>query len=88
MFFKMVKHMFKKVSKIFKLRMRSSTFPSLNIADLARVMRDLGLIPNIKGGMKKVKEVWFKVKAECSEPEQASTEHCCTGDLGPKRDHI
>lgn len=63
-FFKMVKRMYKKVSKIFKLRMRSCTFPSLSIADLTRVMRDLGLIHTVKDGAKKVKEVWFKALAE------------------------
>jgi len=82
--------MFKKVTKILKLRMRSSTFPSLCISDLARVMRDLGLITTIKSGMRKVKEVWFRVKAECTEGEIPAA-----GDVDPlrpgpaqKRDHI
>ena len=83
-FFKMVKQMFKSVSKILKLRMRSGTFPNLCMSDLARVMRDLGLIDTIKGGAKKVKQVWFKARAECSEekPQNADEEHPC------KIDHI
>ena len=62
-FYKTVKQMYKRVSKIFKLRMRSSTFPQLCMADLAKTMRDVGMIPTVKSGMAKVKEVWFKVKA-------------------------
>jgi len=59
--------MYKKVTKIFKLRMRTSTFPVLCISDLARVMRDLSLIPSVKTGMSKVKNVWFKIKNQCLE---------------------
>ena len=83
--------MFKKITKIFKLRMRSNTFPCLCISDLTRVMRDLGLIENIKGGMKQVKEIWFRVLEECTEGGQEAI----TADvdptrpsLSPKRDHI
>ncbi len=60
--YNVVKKMYPKVELIFKMRMRSCTFPTLSMSDLARVMRDLGLIPNIRRGMSLVKEVWFHVK--------------------------
>ena len=66
-FYKTVKQMYKKVTKIFKLRMRTSTFPVICMSDLARVMRDIGLIPSIKKGMSKVKCIWFKVKNQQQE---------------------
>ena len=66
-FYKTVKQMYKKVTKIFKLRMRTSTFPVICMSDLARVMRDIGLIPSVKKGMSKVKNVWFKVKNQSQE---------------------
>lgn len=80
----MVKRMFKSVSKILKLRMRSCTFPNLCMSDLARVMRDLGLITTVKDGAKKVKQVWFKAKAECSEELPAGDD----GQDNCKIDHV
>jgi len=53
----MVKGAWPKLKKIFRMRMRSSTFPVLSCADLGRVMRDLGII-QVKEGYQKLKSVW------------------------------
>jgi len=45
----MVKIAWPKIKKIFRMRMRSSTFPVISCGDLGRVVRDLGLI-TIKPG--------------------------------------
>ena len=47
-----------KIKKIFKMRMRSSTFPVINCADLGRVLRDIGLIENVKQAYPVLKAVW------------------------------
>lgn len=93
-YYEIVQGMYKKVVKIFKLRMRSGTFPVVCMSDLARVMRDLGLIPSVKKGLAKVKEVWFKIKAETTtEPDPATLPPPTEDNAfrpGPviKRDHI
>jgi hypothetical protein len=53
----MVKGVWPKLKKIFRMRMRSSTFPVLSCADLGRVMRDLGMI-QVKECYQKLKVVW------------------------------
>jgi hypothetical protein len=47
--FKIIKTIWPKIKKIFKLRLRTCTFPVLNKSDMIRVMRDIGLINTAKG---------------------------------------
>jgi hypothetical protein len=56
--FKIVTSMWKKVKKIFKLRLRHCTFPVLNSSDMIRVMRDLGLIQSAKNCKEFAEKIW------------------------------
>jgi len=54
-------------------------------------MRDLGLIEDIKSGLNKVREIWFRVLEECTEGGlEALTADIdpARPSLSPKRDHI
>jgi hypothetical protein len=54
----MVTSAWPKIKKIFRMRMRNSTFPVINCGDLGRVMRDLGLLNPIKDGFSKLQGIW------------------------------
>jgi hypothetical protein len=54
----MVKAAWPKIKKIFRLRMRSSTFPVISCSDLGRVMNDLGVLSPIKAGFAALKSIF------------------------------
>jgi hypothetical protein len=56
--FKIMTSMWKKIKKIFKLRLRQCTFPVLNISDMIRVMRDLGLLVCAQNSQSLAQKIW------------------------------